>query len=104
MAKEDWNLVSTHGAVLYCIAARRACTVKELAQDLSLTTRHVWGIIRDLRRSGMLRIRKEGRRHHYDVNLDAPLLHPVLKGYSLRHVMDNFVKQARRRPVPAASR
>ena len=56
----------------------------------------------DLRQAGMLEIRKNGRVHHYSVNLDAPLLHPVLNGYSLRHVMGDFVRQARRHTATAA--
>ncbi len=103
MGTDDWYHVSTHGAILFCIAARQSCTAKELAHELSLSNRQVWGIIRDLRRSGMLRVRKEGRRHHYVVNLDAPLLHPVVEGYSLRHIMGPMVRQTRHRKASAAS-
>jgi hypothetical protein len=51
----------------------------------------------------MLHVRKEGRRHHYSVNMDGPFKHPVLNGFSLRLVLGNLVEQASRVP-PAVRR
>ena len=58
-----------------------------------LTRRTIWGLIGDLRRASMLRIRKQGRRHHYAVDLDAPLLHPTLKGHTIRIILGKVVGQ-----------
>ena len=58
----------------------------------------MWGIVGDLRRAGMLHIRKNGRKHHYSVNLDAPFRHPVLEGITLRQVLGDLVGMARRDP------
>ena len=93
----EWYHVSSHGAVLFCIAADPDCTINDLADAMCLTRRTVWGIIGDLRRAGMVHVRKNGRRHHYTVNLDAPFLHPVITGYTLRDVMGALVDQANRR-------
>ena len=60
---------------------------------MALTRRTVWGLIGDLRRASMLHIRKEGRRHHYTVNLDAPFKHPTLNGLSLRVVLGEVVSR-----------
>jgi DNA-binding IclR family transcriptional regulator len=89
--ENHWYLVSSHGAILFYIAVKPECTIKEIAEAMSLTRRTVWGVIGDLRRAGMLHIRKEGRRHHYTVNLDAPFKHPVLNGFSLRLVLGPLV-------------
>ena len=97
MGKQDWYHVSSHGAVIYCIAADPDCTTKEIAEALCVTTRTVWGIIGDLRRAGMLRVRKEGRRHHYTVNPDAPLRHPTLKRFTLGAILGDIATQAARR-------
>jgi len=92
MAIENhWYLVSSHGAVLFYIAVSPDCTIGEIADSMALTRRTVWGLIGDLRRAGMLRIRKEGRRHHYFVNLDAPFKHPTLNGLNLRVVLGEMV-------------
>ncbi len=101
--KNAWYLVSSRGNILFYVAANPDCTIRDIAEALSLTRRTVWGIIGDLRRAGMLNVRKDGRRHHYAVNLDAPFYHPTLEGYTLRAFMGDFVRQARRSMADAAS-
>lgn len=93
--RNHWYIVSSHGAVLFHIAANPDCTIKEIAQTMALTQRTIWGLIGDLRRAGMLHVRKEGRRHHYTVNLNAPFLHPTLRGYTLRPVLGEIAERAR---------
>ncbi len=94
--ENHWYLVSSHGSVLFYIAVNPDCTIAEIAEAMALTRRTVWGLIGDLRRAKMLRIRKEGRRHHYSVDLDAPFKHPVLDGYTLRVVLGELVEHAAR--------
>ncbi len=88
-----WYLVSSHGSVLFYIAVNPDCTIREVAEEMSLTQRTIWGLIGDLRRAGMLNIRREGRRHHYTVNLDAPFKHPILRGLTLREVLGEVVER-----------
>ncbi len=88
-------MVSRHGAILFFIAANPDCTIKHLANAFSLTQRTVWATIRDLRREGMLRVRTDGRSHHYSVNLDARLRLPDgLKGRTVRTILGGIAKQA----------
>ena len=95
--KNDWYLVSSRGSVLFYVAANPDCTIRDIAEAMSLTRRTVWGIIGDLRRAGTLHVRKEGRRHHYNVNLDAQFEHPIIKGHSLRAVLGSLVERSRGR-------
>lgn len=93
-----WYLVSSHGSVLFYIAVHPDCTIREIADDMALTQRTVWGLIGDLRRAEMLNVRREGRRHHYTVNLAATFKHPTLKGLPLKTIMGELVlKHARSR-------
>jgi hypothetical protein len=84
--------------VLFYIAVNPDCTIREIADSMSLTQRTVWGLIGDLRRADMLKVRREGRRHHYTVNLDARFKHPTLDGISLRTIMSDLVERFARRP------
>ena len=86
MANSHWYLVSSHGSVLFFIAAHPDCTVGDITDGMSLTRRTVWGIVGDLRRADMLGIRRAGRNHHYRVNPDGPFLHPTIEGVRLRSV------------------
>ena len=98
-----WRLLSSHGFVLFYVGLRPDCTVAEICDGLSLTRRSVWGTLGDLRRAGFVNVRKEGRRHHYTVNLDAPFKHPVLNGFSLRLVLGQLVDRVSR-DQPVAGR
>ncbi len=101
--ENNWYLVSSHGSILFFVAVNPECTIKEIAESMSLTRRTVWGVIGDLRRADMLHVRKEGRRHHYTVDLEGPFKHPVLNGFSLRTILGELVSQASRQP-PVLSR
>ena len=90
----QWLLSSSHGTLLFHIAANPECTIKDIANAMCLTRRTVWGGIGDLRRAGMLRIRKNGRRNHYTVNLDVPFPHPTIRGVTLRQILGQVVGQA----------
>jgi DNA-binding transcriptional ArsR family regulator len=91
-----WYLVSSHGSVLFYIAVNPGCTIRQIADEMALTQRTVWGLIGDLRRAGMLDIIREGRRHHYSVNLNAPFKHPVINGITLRMVLGEVVERWQR--------
>lgn len=91
--QNHWYLVSSHGAVLFYIAAQPECTIRQISDEMALTQRTVWGLIGDLRRAGMLNVRRDGRRHHYTVNLDAPFRHPILKGLTLKTVLGELVER-----------
>jgi hypothetical protein len=86
-----WYLVSSHGAVLFYIAVKPGCTIRQIAEDMSLTQRTVWGLIGDLRRANMLNVERQGRRHHYTVDLEADFRHPILKGLPLRLILGELV-------------
>lgn len=92
----DWSLLSPHGHVLFFIALCPESTVKDIARAIGHSERQMWSIIQALRRSGVLRVRKNGRRHHYSVDLDAPLLHPTIVGLTLRPVVGPLAQHARR--------
>lgn len=88
----DWSLLSPQGHVLFYIALCPYSTAKDIARAIGHTERQIWSIIRSLKAGGMISLRKNGRRHHFTVNLDAPLLHPTVKGLSLRSVIEGAIK------------
>jgi DNA-binding transcriptional ArsR family regulator len=90
----SFYLVSSHGAILFYVAAKPNCTTNEIAEAMALTHRTVWGLLGDLRRARMLDVRREGRRHRYTVNLDAPFAHPCLNGYTLRAILGHISSPA----------
>ena len=102
LMNNDFNLVSSQGAVLFYIAINPDSTIQQIADAMALTCRTVWGTVRALRRAEMVHLRRQGRRHHYTVNLDAPFLHPTLNGYTLRPILGEIVEQGRTGSIAAA--
>lgn len=91
-----WSLLSPQGRVLFYIAACPDAPVEEIARNLDLTERAVWGVVRALRQEGMIHLRKRGRRHFYLINLDAPLLHPTIRGLTLRPILSKVALHSKR--------
>lgn len=92
----SWSLLSSQGRVLFYIAACPDSPVQDIARNLGLTERAIWGVVRDLRSRGMIHLRKRGRRHFYVINLDAPLLHPTIRGLTLRPILGLLATKGKR--------
>src|SRR2546425_12907284 len=63
--RRNWSLLSAQGRVLFYVAVCPDSPVEEIARNLDLTERAIWGVVRDLRQHGLIHLRKRGRRHHY---------------------------------------
>ena len=72
----NWTLISTHGLVLFHIAAHGDSTMRQIADSLDITERRVAQIIKDLQDAGMLCTARNGRRNSYVVNLDSGFQSP----------------------------
>ena len=91
----DWSLLSPQGHVLFYIALCPESTTKDIARAVGRTTRQVWNSIRSLKEIGMVRVRTNGRRHHFTINFDAAFLHPGIDELSLRSFMEGAVEEMR---------
>jgi len=94
--ENGWYIWSSHGSALFYIALHPGCKITDIADGLFLTRRTIWGVIGDLRKAGMLEVERNGRRHHYSVNMDALLRHPTIKGVSLRTLLGRLNGNDRR--------
>jgi DNA-binding transcriptional ArsR family regulator len=88
----DWYVWSSHGSVLFHIAAHPGCSIQDVADGIGLTTRTIWSIVGDLQRAGMVECRRQGRRNRYRVNLNATFRHPTIKDVPLRTVLGTVVE------------
>jgi len=93
-SQNGWYIWSSRGIVLFHIATHPGCTVEDIAGQLCLTQRSVWGAIGSLRRANMLAIEKRGRRHFYRVNMDARFRAPSLDGVKLGTVFARLPRLA----------
>jgi biotin operon repressor len=92
----EFSILSAQGRVLFYIAVCPDSPVQEIASSLDLTERAVWGVVRELRQNSMIHLRKKGRRHYYAINLEAPLLHPTIRGLTLRPILGEISARTKR--------
>jgi hypothetical protein len=95
--RSDWYLLSSYGAVLFYIASRPGCTIREMADALSVTPRTVWSLVGRLRRAGMLKVELKGHRHHYSVNLKASFEVPTVGEFPLEMLLGALAEDGSRR-------
>jgi DNA-binding IscR family transcriptional regulator len=83
VSNKAWRLFCSHGTVLFYIARHPDCTVSEIADALAVTPRTVWGLIGDLKRSGLVDSRRDGKRHCYTINGAGRFPDPLISHLTL---------------------
>ncbi len=87
-SSKNWNLMATHGIVLFYIAANPDSTMRQMSEALSLTERRIAQVVRDLADAELLNVRRNGRRNSYSVNPEAGFRHPTLSHITLGKFVD----------------
>jgi hypothetical protein len=82
-SSKNWNLMATHGIVLFYIAANPDSTMRQMSEALSLTERRIAQVVRDLADAELLGVVRIGRRNAYSVNPEASFRHPTLAHITL---------------------
>jgi DNA-binding transcriptional regulator GbsR (MarR family) len=85
---KTWTLMSTHGVVLFYIAAQPDSTMRQMSEALGITERRIAQVVRDLAEADLLVVTKDGRRNSYSVNLDANFRHPTLSHVKLKRLVE----------------
>jgi DNA-binding MarR family transcriptional regulator len=82
-SSKNWNLMATHGIVLFYIAANPDSTMRQMSESLSLTERRIAQVVRDLADAELINVKRTGRRNSYSVNPNAGFRHPTLSHITL---------------------
>lgn len=87
-SSKNWNLMATHGIVLFYIAANPDSTMRQMSEALSLTERRIAQVVHDLADAELLNVTRNGRRNAYTVNPNAGFRHPTLSHITLGKFVD----------------
>jgi DNA-binding MarR family transcriptional regulator len=87
-SSKNWNLMATHGIVLFYIAANPDSTMRQMSEALSLTERRIAQVVHDLADAKLLNVTRNGRRNAYTVNPNAGFRHPTLSHITLGKFVD----------------
>ncbi len=72
-----WTFFTNHAHVLFCISQDQDIRLREVAERVGITERATQRIVLELEEAGYLRHERLGRRNRYELNLNAPLRHPI---------------------------
>lgn len=82
-----WTYLTNHAHTIITLLREPDIRVRELALEVGITERAVLRILGELESDGVVVKTREGRRNHYDVNLDTPLRHPLEAHCTLRDLV-----------------
>ncbi len=74
---ESWTFFSNNVHVLVCLTHKPQPTTREIAIQVGITERAVQRIVTKLTSAGVIKVRKEGRRNRYELDLSQRLRHPL---------------------------
>jgi DNA-binding transcriptional ArsR family regulator len=84
----DWSLLTNHGRLLLAIEKEPGLRVRDMAERLQLSERGVALILRDLRESGYVTSRREGRRVFYSAVPDKPFRSDLLGHHTVGELLE----------------
>ena len=73
----NWTFFTNHAHVLFCISQDQDIRLRDVAEKVGITERATQRIVLELEDAGYLQHERQGRRNHYELNLDVPLRHPI---------------------------
>ncbi len=72
-----WTFLSNYAHVLVCIARDPDLTLRGIAEQVGVTERAVHRIVSELEATGVISIDRAARRHHYEIEFETPMRHPL---------------------------
>jgi DNA-binding IclR family transcriptional regulator len=82
-----WTFITNHAQVLLAVAQKPDLRVREIAAATSITERHAYRMLRDLREAGYVERRREGRCNIYRIHPELAIGDPVVEEQSLRELV-----------------
>ena len=100
----EWGFLTNHGRVMLCIARDPGIRLRDIAAELGVTERTVYGIVTDLVEAGYVLKDKDGRRNRYEIQEHLPLRDTVTRERSIGEVLNLLVDARPSRTKPRQRR
>jgi hypothetical protein len=96
--ESSWKLLSNHGLALVCIAREPTARLRDIADFVGITERNAHRIVSDLVDDGYVQKIRDGARsrNRYEINLEAPMRHPLMDDRRVGHLLKATGKRSRR--------
>ena len=87
MSTPTWMFLTVHARVLLCIARQADARLSDLAGEIGVTERTVFGAVNDLAAAGYIVKVKQGRRNRYDIREHLPLPDPLVDQRTIGEIL-----------------
>jgi len=77
LKSSKWTFLTNHSHLLVCLLRDPSARMQDLAEEVGITLRAAARIVAELEADGVISKTREGRRNHYEVNMDYPLRHSL---------------------------
>ena len=84
----DWSFLTTHARAMLFLAHQPDARLRDIAAELGVTERTVFGIVADLTEAGYVEKEREGRRNRYHIRRDLPLRDDIRRKRNLGELLD----------------
>jgi DNA-binding IclR family transcriptional regulator len=86
---QGWQFVTNHTQVLLCIARDPDIRLRDIADEIGITLGSAQRILAELVEAGYVKRERRGRRNHYAIDHDAPMLrHTAQDGHDIGALLD----------------
>lgn len=88
----NWTFLSNYAHVLICLADNPDARLRDVAEKVGITERTAFRLIGELEEAGILERAREGRRNHYDINMEAPLRHSIEEHCTVGELLETVLQ------------
>jgi hypothetical protein len=99
---ESCSFLTNHARVLLRIAQDPGARLRDIAADLGITERSVYGIVADLTQAGYVVKQKDGHRNRYQIQAHLPLPDPVGQEAAIGDVLATLMGAGARQQLTGA--
>ncbi len=93
-----WSFLTNHARALLVIAGDPGVRLRDIAAALEITERSAYGLVTELAEAGYVVKQKDGRRNHYEIQMDLPLREPVARTRTIGEVLELLVEASSHPP------
>ena len=88
-----WTFLSNHAHVLAYLAEHPSARVRDVAADVGITERSAMRLITQLDQAGIIQRTRQGRRNHYLIDVNAPLMHPLEAHCTVGQLLEGVISR-----------
>lgn len=85
-----WTFLTHHAQMLLAVAREPDARVRDLAEQVGVSSRAAVSLLGDLVAAGYVERRREGRRNVYAVHAELPFRHPAHADHAIGELMAIF--------------